>query len=72
MRYFTPIVAKLDSFFKIHFDDETASSDSDSDNTSGEPSREWSPDTWSGNYLIYESCLYELFKYSFKWENQTS
>ena len=70
--YFVFRAAKLDSNFEIPSDGESASSDSDSDESSGEPwcDRSSLPIHEQSTYLVYEFCLHELCKYRIKCGNQ--
>ena len=72
MLYFVFRAAKLDPDFEIPSDGESASSDSDTDESSGESWRDRSslPIQEQSTYLVYESCLHELFKYCIKCGNQ--
>lgn len=72
MLYFVSRAAKSEPNFKIPCNGDTAKSDSDSEESSGE--------TWYNmssmskyehpTYLIYESCLHEFFKYYIKCQNK--
>ena len=72
MLYFIFRAAKLDSDFEIPSDGESASSDADTDKSNGEPWHDRSslPIHQQSTYLVYKSCLHELFKHCIKCGNQ--
>ena len=68
MFYFVFRAAKLDPDFEIPSVGESASSNSDSDESSGESwcDRSLLPMHEQSTNLVYESCLHELFTYCIK------
>ena len=72
MLYFVFRAAKLDPDFEIPSDGESASSDLDTDKSNREPwcDRSSLPIHEQSPYLVYKSCLHELFKHCIKYGNQ--